>query len=57
LGTGILGRMLANIIPVIGVGMEEDVKSFFERNKFEEAINGINEGLEMLDIYSRIAKL
>jgi tricorn protease interacting factor F2/3 len=57
LGTGILGRMLANIIPVIGVGMEEDVKNFFERNKFEEAINGINEGLEMLDIYSRIAKL
>jgi tricorn protease interacting factor F2/3 len=57
LGTGVLGRMLAKIIPILGIGIRENVEEFFEKNKFEEAINGINEGLEMLGIYSRIAKL
>jgi tricorn protease interacting factor F2/3 len=57
LGTGVLGRMLAKIIPILGIGIRESVEEFFEKNKFEEAINGINEGLEMLGIYSRIAKL
>jgi Aminopeptidase N len=36
LGTGIFGRILANIIPVIGVGIEEDVKNFFEKNNLKK---------------------
>ncbi len=56
-GTGIFGRILAQIIPLIGIGKEEEIKEFFEKVQLPEAISGIRDGLEILKINSRLAKI
>ncbi|MEW9491256.1 MAG: M1 family metallopeptidase [Candidatus Aramenus sulfurataquae] len=55
-GTGILGRTLSTIIPIIGVGREEEVEKFFKENKLPEAEKGILQGLEILKAFSRLAR-
>jgi len=49
-----LPRILFALIPYVGLGREGEVREFFEKNKVEEASMGIRNGLELLDVYSRL---
>ncbi|MEM4085759.1 MAG: M1 family metallopeptidase [Saccharolobus sp.] len=53
-GTGILGRRLIDIIPLIGIGREKEVEEFFTNLDMPEASVGIKSGLELLKAYSRL---
>ena len=53
-GTYILSSILQEVIPILGLGREVQVKSYFASKKLEEASTGVNKGLEMLDIYSKL---
>ncbi len=55
-GTGILGRTLSSIIPILGIGREEEVERFFKENEMPEAEKGIQQGLELLKAYSKLAR-
>jgi hypothetical protein len=52
--SGALPRILFALIPYVGLGREGEVREFFEKNKVEEASMGIRNGLELLDVYSRL---
>jgi tricorn protease interacting factor F2/3 len=52
--SGVLPRMLFALIPYVGLGKEDEVREFFEKNKVEEASMGIKNGLELLEVYSRL---
>lgn len=53
-GTGILGRRLAEVIPLIGIGAERETEQFFSNLNMPEAERGIGTGLELLKAYSRL---
>jgi Aminopeptidase N len=53
-GTGILGRRLAEVIPLIGIGAEKETEQFFSNLKMPEGERGIRTGLELLKAYSRL---
>ncbi|MEM0304533.1 MAG: M1 family metallopeptidase [Saccharolobus sp.] len=53
-GTGILGRRLIDVIPLIGIGREKEVEEFFTNLDMPEASVGIKSGLELLKAYSRL---
>jgi len=53
-GTGILGRRLAEIIPLIGIGMEREIEEFFAKLDMPEGVIGIKSGLELLKAYSKL---
>ncbi len=54
-GTYILASILQDTLPFAGLGREQSVKEYFEKNSCDEASMGIRKGLEMLEIYSRLA--
>ncbi len=54
-GTGILGRVMSNILPILGLGIEAQVEDFFRQNKIPESEKGISQGLEILKAYSKLA--
>ncbi|MEM4223384.1 MAG: leucyl aminopeptidase, partial [Metallosphaera sp.] len=53
-GTGIFGRVMADVIPLLGIGRVEEVERFFEANPIEGAEKGIRQGIEILKAVSRI---
>jgi len=55
-GTGILSGTFLSIIPILGIGRVEDMKTFFTRHKISGAEVGISAGLEKLLVYDRLAK-
>ncbi len=55
-GTGIFGRSLAQIIPLLGLGRESEVEQFLTAQEIPEISTGIKDGLEMLKVFSRLAK-
>lgn len=54
-GTGILGRVMSNVIPILGLGRETQVEDFFNKNKVPGNQKGILQGLEILKVYSKLA--
>ncbi|MCG3108337.1 Leucyl aminopeptidase [Metallosphaera sp. J1] len=54
-GTGIFGRVMADVIPLLGVGRVEEVEKFFEANPIRGSEKGIKQGIEILKAVSRIA--
>lgn len=54
-GTGIFGRTLSEVIPILGIENPNDVIKFFEEHQIPEAKRGIQQGVEMLKILSRLA--
>jgi len=56
-GTGIFGRALAQVIPILGLGREEEVENFLKSQEIPEILTGIKDGLEMLKVYSRIYRI
>ena len=55
-GTGILSGTFLSIIPMLGIGRVEDMKTFFTQHKIPDAEVGIRAGLEKLLVYDRLAK-
>ena len=55
-GTAIVWRHLSYAIPFMGVGREEEVRSFFE-SRPESREPGVRTGLELLEAYSRLSRL
>ncbi len=55
-GTAYPGMMAEMIIPVVGLGRENDMKKLAESIKKPSNQNGVNKGLETLDIYSRLVR-
>jgi hypothetical protein len=53
-GTGDISRLLQSSILILGIGRVEEVEGYFEENRIPEAQNGINAGLEKLNIYQRL---
>lgn len=53
-GSGGLPILLSQIIPMVGLGREAEVESFFLREAFPESAPGIQKGLEWLKIVSRL---
>lgn len=53
--SGVLPGMIASLIPYIGIGREEDVRTFFKEKDIPEASTGIKSGLELLAVYSRLS--
>ncbi|QKR00369.1 M1 family metallopeptidase [Metallosphaera tengchongensis] len=54
-GTGIFGRVMSDVIPLLGVGREVEVSEFFQKNKIKGAERGIQQGLELLKAVSKLA--
>ncbi len=55
-GTGIVSRLLRELIPYSGIGRAGEVESFFKQTKIPEAETGIEGGLEKLRIYDRLVQ-
>ncbi len=55
-GTGIVSRLLRELIPYSGIGRAGEVESFFKQTKLPEAETGIEGGLEKLRIYDRLVQ-
>lgn len=56
-GTPLLGMMIEDVIPAVGVGRRGEVDAYFDRVPFPEADRGIRKGREMLAVLDRIQKL
>ncbi|MFP3164387.1 MAG: M1 family metallopeptidase [Acidianus sp.] len=54
-GTGILGRVLSDVLPILGIGREKEVEDYFNKHPMPEAEKGIRQGIEKLKIFSRLA--
>ncbi len=54
-GTGIFGRVLSDTIPLLGIGIEEEVSKYFEAKQMKEAEKGIKVGLEILYSLSKLS--
>ncbi|MCY0849366.1 M1 family metallopeptidase [Sulfuracidifex metallicus] len=54
-GTGIFGRVLSDSLPLLGIGIEDEVTSFFQMKQIKEAERGIKAGIEMLHALSKLA--
>jgi tricorn protease interacting factor F2/3 len=55
-GTGILSGTFLSIIPILGIGRVEEMKTFFTHHKIPDAGVGISAGLERLLVYDRLAR-
>jgi tricorn protease interacting factor F2/3 len=55
-GTAYPGMMAEMIIPVVGLGREAEMKKLAKSIKKPSNQNGVNKGIETLDIYSRLVK-
>ena len=53
-GTGYTGMMLEAIIPYLGIGRKEEMRKYLETVREDSFSKGINKGLEILEIYSRL---
>ncbi len=51
-GTAIVPRNLSYVIPVLGLGREAEVRSYFESTPYGKE-TGVRTGLELLEVYSR----
>lgn len=49
-GSWWLSNLLRWTIPNVGIGREEEVRRYFEREKFPEGSSGVLRGLEMLEV-------
>ena len=54
-GTGILSGTFLSIIPILGIGRVEEMKTFFTQHEIADAEVGISAGLERLLVYDRLA--
>ncbi|BBG22748.1 M1 family metallopeptidase [Sulfuracidifex tepidarius] len=54
-GTGIFGRVLSDTIPLLGIGMEEEISNYFKAKQIKEGERGIKIGLEILSSLSRLS--
>ncbi len=54
-GTGIFGRVLSDTIPLLGIGIETEVSTYFKEKQLREGERGIKVGLEILDSLSKLA--
>ncbi len=52
-GTGVVSRLLRDLLPFVGTGRVEEVETFFSQTKVAGAEKGIEGGLEKLRIYDR----
>ena len=55
-GTGVVSRLLRELIPYTGIGRAAEVEKFFDGTKVAGAEKGIEGGLERLRIYDRFAQ-
>ncbi|MFZ0700124.1 MAG: M1 family metallopeptidase [Thermoplasmata archaeon] len=55
-GTGFMPEILYPLIPVLGLGRAEEVRTFFATNPFPEGARGAAKGLEMLTIAENVAR-
>jgi Aminopeptidase N len=53
-GTGIFGRALSDVIPLLGLGRETEVEEFFRKNPLKENERGVRQGLEIMKALSRL---
>ena len=54
--SGVLPRLITSVVPFIGIDREDEVKEFFGRIEMPEAVLGIRNGLELLEVYSRLRR-
>ncbi len=52
--SGVLPRLFFAIIPYLGLEKRDEVVEYFNRNKIEEAEMGIKNGLELLEVHSKL---
>ena len=55
-GTYILSSILEDVIPLLGIGRVKELEDYFSSLELEERKTGIKKGLELLEIYSSLAK-
>ena len=53
-GSGILSRALENLLPLVGLGQEEEVRRHLKDHPFRYGEKGTREGLEQLSHFSRL---
>jgi tricorn protease interacting factor F2/3 len=53
-GTALLGPLLADLIPNLGLARETELRSYFAAHSFPEAKRGIDEGFERLALLQRV---
>ena len=53
-GTGYTGMMLEAMIPYLGIGRKEEMRKYLETVREDSFSKGINKGLEVLEIYTRL---
>ncbi len=53
-GSGILSRLLENLLPLLGLGQEERVRKDLKDHPFRQGEKGTREGLEQLGHFSRL---
>ncbi|MCS7093837.1 MAG: M1 family metallopeptidase [Candidatus Aenigmarchaeota archaeon] len=49
-------RIIESIIPAVGLYKEDEVREYFNKNRFEFASIGIKNGFEMLEVLKRLKK-
>ncbi|MGC8568697.1 MAG: M1 family metallopeptidase [Nitrososphaeria archaeon] len=54
--SGVLPRLISSVVPYVGPDREDEVKKFFERVDMPEAVLGIRNGLELLEVYARLRR-
>src|SRR5208282_5857466 len=54
-GSSSLGVMLESVIPAVGLGRGEEVRTFFRDHPLPEGSRGIAKGLLRLEVYERLA--
>ncbi|MCI4318607.1 MAG: M1 family metallopeptidase [Thermoplasmata archaeon] len=55
-GTALLGPLLADFIPFLGLKLETEIRAYFGAHAFPEAKRGIEEGFERLALLQRVRK-
>ena len=56
-GTGYTGTMLESVVPLVGLGREEQIKRKLESLEKPSFAKGVKKSLETLEIYSRLVKV
>jgi tricorn protease interacting factor F2/3 len=53
-GTPYVGKLFQYGVPFLALGHEKEVQHYFDTHPMEEAVAGINKGMELLGIYSNL---
>ncbi|MCI4343803.1 MAG: M1 family metallopeptidase [Thermoplasmata archaeon] len=54
-GSSSFGMMLESVVPMIGLGRGEEIRTFFRDHPLPEGSRGIAKGLQRLEVYERLA--